>query len=182
MKNTKQAFFEKIEAALGPLAVVVDDGGRLLAIAFLNEDHKPGITQTWPETRAALEQAGYTLREDSERTSAVRSELEEYFAGRRREFHVEVAPHGTEFQQEIWRLLLEIPYGETRTYSELASASGRAPQAARAVGRAVATNPISIVIPCHRVVGADGSLTGFAGGLRFKRGLLDLEIPTLFGP
>ncbi len=176
----KQAYFEKIDTALGPLAVTVDAGGRLLAVAFLNEDHKPGISQTWPKTRAALEQASYKLSEDPARTSAVRSELAEYFAGRRRDFDVEVAPHGSEFQQEIWRLLLAIPYGETRTYSELAAASGRGPQAARAVGRAVATNPISIVIPCHRVVGADGSLTGFAGGLRFKRGLLDLEQPTLF--
>ncbi len=179
MNDGKQAYFEKIETALGELAVAVDDAGRLVAIAFLNEDHKPGIT--WAKTRDALERAGYTLREDPAATSGVRAQLDEYFAGRRREFDVEVAPHGTEFQKEIWRLLLAIPNGETRTYSELASAAGR-PRGARAVGRAVATNPIPIVIPCHRVVGADGSLTGFAGGLRFKRGLLDLEIPTLFGP
>lgn len=170
----RRAFFKQTDTPLGALAVAVDGDGRLLAVAFLNDDRKPGITQTWEKTRAGLEDAGYSLAEDAERTAAVRAELSQYFAGRRRAFEVEVAPRGTDFQRRVWSLLRAIPCGETRTYSELAAAAGR-PRAARAVGRAVATNPIPVVIPCHRVVGADGSLTGFAGGLRFKEGLLSLE-------
>ena len=172
--NAMNAFSAKTDTPLGELAFAVDDGGRLLAVAFLNEDRKPGITQTWTKMRQALSRAGYELGEDRAKTASFRAQLGDYFAGRRRAFDVEVAPRGTAFQQEVWRLLAAIPCGETRTYSEIAAAAGR-PGAARAVGRAVATNPIPIVIPCHRVVGADGSLTGFAGGLRLKEGLLELE-------
>lgn len=101
-------------------------------------------------------------------------ELNEYFAGTRHRFTLPLAPKGTAFQQAVWAQLLQIPYGETRTYGQLAAALGR-PQAYRAVGGACHANPIGILIPCHRVVGANGGLTGYAGGLEVKRYLLELE-------
>ena len=105
---------------------------------------------------------------------AVARQLSEYFAGRRQEFDLPLAPVGTEFQKRIWAELARIPFGETVSYSELARRVGKQ-GAARAVGRANATNPIAIVVPCHRVIGADGSLTGYAYGVDLKRSLLDFE-------
>lgn len=101
-------------------------------------------------------------------------ELREYFAGRRRAFDLPLAPQGTPFERAVWAELVAIPFGETRSYSGLARALGR-PRAARAVGAANGKNPIAVVVPCHRVVGADGSLTGYAGGEAMKRWLLDHE-------
>jgi methylated-DNA-[protein]-cysteine S-methyltransferase len=103
-----------------------------------------------------------------------RTQLEEYFAGSRRQFDLPLEPSGTEFQRRVWKQLLAIGYGETTTYGALARDLGDA-RASRAVGLANGSNPIPIVIPCHRVIGADGSLTGFGGGLPIKRALLDLE-------
>ena len=105
---------------------------------------------------------------------AAEAQLREYFAGARRTFDLPLAPHGTAFQQRVWAALRAIPYGETCTYGELAAAIG-SPNASRAVGMANHRNPISIVIPCHRVIGANGTLTGYAGGLEIKRKLLALE-------
>ena len=110
--------------------------------------------------------------------AAAREQLEEYFAGERREFDLPLAPLGSEFQRRVWDGLLEIPYGETISYGELAREIGR-PAAARAVGMANGQNPISIVIPCHRVIGADGALTGYAGGVERKRLLLEHESATV---
>lgn len=101
-------------------------------------------------------------------------QLGEYFAGDRRSFDLPLDLHGTPFQLDVWRALAEIPYGETRTYAIQAASIGR-PTAVRAVGAANGRNPVSIVLPCHRVVGSDGSLTGFAGGLAAKASLLSLE-------
>lgn len=101
-------------------------------------------------------------------------ELNEYFAGNRREFSVPVHLSGTEFQKKVWRALCDIPYGETRSYKEIAAAVGN-PKASRAVGMANHRNPVMILIPCHRVIGADGGLTGYAGGLDGKTALLELE-------
>lgn len=101
-------------------------------------------------------------------------QLNEYFAGVRREFDLPLAPKGTPFQQAVWQQLLRIPYGEVRTYGQLAAALGK-PKASRAVGGACHCNPICIIVPCHRVVGANGSLTGYAGGLDIKEYLLELE-------
>lgn len=105
---------------------------------------------------------------------AAEAQLREYFAGARRTFDLPLAPHGTAFQQRVWMALRAIPYGETRTYGELAAAIG-SPNASRAVGMANHRNPIPIIIPCHRVIGANGTLTGYAGGLEIKRKLLALE-------
>jgi len=109
-------------------------------------------------------------------------ELTEYFRGERSRFTVPIAPTGGEFQRLVWEQLLRIPYGETRSYADVARALGDAARA-REVGWANARNPIAIIVPCHRVIGSDGSLTGYAGGLERKRRLLDLEAGrgTLFG-
>jgi methylated-DNA-[protein]-cysteine S-methyltransferase len=128
------------------------------------EDHKrgPSIAETW-------------VRDDDAFT-AVGRQLDEYFAGTRRAFDLALAPQGTPFQLKVWEQLRRIPCGETTTYGELARRVDR-PGAARAVGAAVGRNPISIIVPCHRVVGSDGTLTGFAGGLDRKRRLLAIERP-----
>ena len=102
------------------------------------------------------------------------AQLAEYFAGERREFALPIAPRGTGFQERVWQALVAIGYGETRSYGELARAIGR-PAASRAVGTANAKNPLSIIVPCHRVIAASGELTGYAGGLAAKRWLLDHE-------
>jgi methylated-DNA-[protein]-cysteine S-methyltransferase len=106
--------------------------------------------------------------------AAARDQLDEYFAGRRRRFDLRLAPAGTGFRLAVWRQLTRIPYGRTTSYGELAAAIGR-PRAVRAVGAANGANPISIIVPCHRVIGRDGSLTGYGGGLAAKRALLALE-------
>lgn len=106
--------------------------------------------------------------------AAVAKQLGEFFAGSRKTFDLPMAPQGTDFQKQVWAELMRIPYGETISYAELAKRLGRS-GAARAVGRANATNPIAVVVPCHRVIGADGSLTGYAYGVELKRNLLDFE-------
>ncbi len=118
--------------------------------------------------------AGCHLLDHKRAGSSVRKQVAEYFAGERRRFDLRLAAAGTPFQQRVWAELTTIPFGETRSYREIAIALGR-PTAARAVGRANATNPICLIVPCHRVIGADGSLTGFAFGEAIKRRLLDHE-------
>lgn len=113
-------------------------------------------------------------------TEEVFRQLQEYFAGTRREFSVPYELRGTEFQKRVWAALEQIPYGETRSYRDIAQAAG-SPKAVRAVGAANGKNPLWIIVPCHRVVGADGTLTGYAGGLEMKRALLELEQNTVRG-
>ncbi len=105
---------------------------------------------------------------------AIARQLNEFFTGRRKVFELPLAAAGTDFQKRVWTELMRIPYGQTISYAELAKRVG-SDGAARAVGRANATNPIAIVVPCHRVIGADGSLTGYAYGVELKRSLLDFE-------
>jgi len=112
--------------------------------------------------------------ESADETATCQVELDEYFAGGRREFTVRLDLRGTDFQKRCWQALLEIPYGQTRSYADVARAVGR-PTAFRAVGLANGSNPIPIIVPCHRVVGSNGSLTGYGGGLDIKQKLLDLE-------
>jgi len=114
------------------------------------------------------------FRRDDDALAPVVAQLTEYFAGTRTEFDLALAPQGSPFQVEVWRALCEIPYGTTTSYGALASSLGR-PDAARAVGLANGSNPIGIIVPCHRVVGSDGSLTGYGGGLHRKRWLLEFE-------
>jgi len=147
------------ETKVGRLLVAGDEDG-LKHISFLEGKH--GIT---PER---------DWREDSSYLSEPIRQLELYFQGRLRQFTLKLAPRGTAFQLEVLRALQEVPYGETISYGELAKRMGR-PKASRAVGAANARNPLPIVIPCHRVIGSDGSLVGFGGGLDIKQKLLDLE-------
>lgn len=114
------------------------------------------------------------LERDDAALADAAAQLGEYFAGERTEFHLDLAPSGTEFQLRVWRQLRAIPYGTTWSYKQLAEAVG-AVNGFRAVGLANGRNPISIIVPCHRVVGADGSLTGYGGGIERKRFLLELE-------
>ncbi len=139
---------------LGRLTVA-SDGRAVTAIAFGERDF-PG------ERRA------------TELTNRAANQLQEYLAGKRRSFDLPLAPAGTDFQKKVWNALMDIPYGETRSYSEVASAIG-SPKACRAVGGANNRNPLPIVVPCHRVVGSNGALVGYAGGTKVKAFLLDLE-------
>lgn len=144
---------------VGPLTITVD-GDALVGVWFPGADGAPLVT-TGKGSRAPL-------------LDSVRRELDEYFAGTRRRFTVPVAPLGTPFQRRVWSALQTIPYGQTTSYGAIATQIG-SPSAVRAVGAANGANPIPIIIPCHRVIGANGSLTGFGGGLDRKRFLLDLE-------
>src|SRR5437764_2164915 len=119
-------------------------------------------------------QFGVSANGDGAMNPEVARQLEEFFSGKRRSFDFPLAPEGTAFQKRVWKELCRIPFGETISYSELARRVGR-PGAARAVGRANATNPIALIVPCHRVIGANGSLTGYGGGLDLKAKLLDWE-------
>jgi methylated-DNA-[protein]-cysteine S-methyltransferase len=126
---------------------------------------------------------GDALAEEARRPGALATaaeQLQQYFAGERRAFDLDLAPDGTPFQRQVWAALRAIPYGATVSYGELARTLAR-PDRARAVGAAVGRTPIPIVIPCHRVIGADGSLTGYGGGLQRKAALLDLEERTVRG-
>jgi len=156
---------------LAALCATVDDDGVLVELDFLPADSDtPAIAEV--ERRAAAR--GDRLTWDRERCAGVAAQLAEYFAGKRKDFALPIAPRGSEFQRRVWEELSRIPYGVTISYAELAARIGR-PGASRAVGRANGTNPIPVVIPCHRVIGADGSLTGYGGGMPLKRALLALE-------
>ncbi len=145
-----------VETPLGVAKLIGDETG-LSYISLLDESQK--LTDVIPEV---LEDAVY--------------QLNEYFAGKRTEFSLQLNPEGTPFQQKVWQALQEIPYGQTVTYGELSKSLGD-PKAIRAVASANGKNPLWIVIPCHRVIGSDGSLTGYAGGLERKKWLLEHESP-----
>lgn len=136
---------------------IVQEGDAICRISF---GSAAGEEKTRQEATALLMEA--------------RSQLEEYFAGKRREFALPLALKGTEFQLRVWDCLQQIPYGETRSYGEIARMAGN-PKACRAVGMANNRNPVSIVVPCHRVIGANGSMVGYGGGLSLKKKLLLLE-------
>lgn len=123
---------------------------------------------------ARWEQDGIKLQDGGEYNHTVASEMDAYFSGRLYQFGVPLDLRGTSFQRQVWELLRDIPYGETRSYGQVAHALGR-PNAARPVGQAIGSNPVSIVVPCHRVIGSNGGLTGYGGGLPRKQALLDLE-------
>lgn len=131
------------------------------------------LTHVWFDAEPPAVASGAAHRDPGPFLAAA-DQLEAYFAGERHEFDLVLAPTGTPFQVSVWQGLLEIPYGETRSYGQLATRLG-SPGASRAVGLANGRNPVSIIVPCHRVIGADGTLTGYAGGMDRKRLLLDLE-------
>jgi methylated-DNA-[protein]-cysteine S-methyltransferase len=156
-----------IDSPVGPLTLVAADG--VLTGLYLDAP-RSGSARHEPAT----EVLGAPGDPAAEPFSAAAAQLAEYFAGRLTEFTLPLAPAGTQFQRRVWAALQEIPYGETWSYGQLASKLGN-PAGARAVGLANGRNPIAVVIPCHRVIGSDGSLTGYGGGLDRKRYLLDLE-------
>jgi len=149
----------QIDSPLGPLLLVADDAG-LRQILFVNGRHPAKPESSWKQDRAPLRETIY--------------QLQAYFAGELETFDLQLAPQGTPFQLAVWHRLCDIPYGETISYGELATRIGN-PKASRAVGLANGSNPIPIVIPCHRVIGSNGKLTGYGGGLPIKEKLLALE-------
>jgi methylated-DNA-[protein]-cysteine S-methyltransferase len=149
------------DSPVGPLTLV-RDGAALIGLYFDGHRRTPRLPDLGP-------------RVDDDFDSVTR-QLSEYFAGARREFDLELAPRGSAFERAVWRLLTKVPYGETRTYGQLAADLGDL-GAAQAVGNANGWNPISIIVPCHRVIGTSGGLTGYAGGTERKRFLLSLEEP-----
>jgi methylated-DNA-[protein]-cysteine S-methyltransferase len=145
-----------VVSPIGALTVARNEGGSVTAVRFNGEAPEPD----WRRDDAPFER--------------VRQQLEAYFAGDLQQFDLTLDPAGTPFQRRVWEALRRIPYGQTRTYAEIAREIG-SPTAFRAVGAANGANPIPVIIPCHRVIGSDGSLTGFGGGIETKKRLLALE-------
>ncbi len=151
--------YTRMESPVGPLLLVADDGG-LRRVEFVNGRSPVQADPRW--------------RDDAQRLRETIRQLRAYFAGELEAFDLPLVPAGTPFQLAVWNRLCEIPYGETISYGELARRIGN-PNASRAVGLANGSNPIPIVIPCHRVIGSNGKLTGYGGGLPIKEKLLALE-------
>lgn len=166
--------FDWISSPVGPL-VIAATGAGIVLLEFGDPAH---LTRQIERLRAVHDAPAAPGR--NAHLDRLERELEEYFAGRRREFATPLVQRGTPFQERVWRALLEVPYGETRSYLDVARAI-RAPGAMRAVGTANGSNRIAIAIPCHRIVNADGRLGGYGGGLHRKRFLLELERTTLAG-
>lgn len=159
MTPSAMTYWHEIDSPVGRL-LLAGDGLHLGRVHFQSGPHRMRPQKDW--TRS------------SEPFEAAITQLREYFAGRRRGFDLPLAPAGTDFQRRVWRALTTIAYGETISYGELARRIGN-PRASRAVGLANGANPLPIIVPCHRVIGASGALTGFGGGLPIKRTLLALE-------
>jgi methylated-DNA-[protein]-cysteine S-methyltransferase len=155
-------FYDTFSTPAGDFSIAVDANGSVIATAFGGE------------TKLRERFDPDNLVRDPARLDAARREVTEYFAGTRNHFTLTATPSGTDFQKTVWSALQRIPFGESRSYGQLAAELGR-PGAARAVGRANATNPIALIIPCHRVIGSNGALTGFAFGEDIKRQLLAHE-------
>ena len=153
--------YARIVTPLGTLFATAV-GGALTGLYYEGGRHAPEISRAWVEDRAAAPLAECARQ------------VAEYLEGKRRAFDLPLAPEGSEFQRRVWIEIARIPYGETVSYAQLARRSG-APGAARAAGAATGRNPLSIIVPCHRVVGTDGSLTGYAGGIERKTRLLEIE-------
>lgn len=147
----EEASWAKLDSPVGNVAVAVDENGAVVRVVF-----------------------GEAGGKRHERAGEAAKQLDEYFRGERRAFDLDLRPFGTDFEKRVWAEVVKIPFGETASYSEIADSVGGA-AVARAVGSANAANPIAILIPCHRVVGAGGELTGYAGGLWRKKWLLDME-------
>ena len=154
-------YYDYYQSPRGRMLLVADDQA-LKGVYFTGQKYRPRIEPEWrrDERHAALCQAKH--------------ELAEYFDGMRTRFTVKVAPHGTPFQRAVWKAIAGVGFGKTIPYAELARRAGR-PGSARAAGAATGRNPIGIIVPCHRIVGSNGALTGYAGGLTKKRALLALE-------
>jgi methylated-DNA-[protein]-cysteine S-methyltransferase len=154
-------YYDYYDSPFGQMLLTANDEA-LTGLHYVGEKYYPEIAAGWQRQASAK----LIVR--------ARKQLDEYFAGKRKDFDLTVDPAGTEFQRVVWRALQKIPYGTTTNYGTLAQRIGK-PSASRAVGAANGRNPISIVIPCHRVIGANGDLTGYAGGMERKDALLRLE-------
>lgn len=152
-------WFDEFNTPIGVLRVACDDNG-LRFVLFENNKYDAPNRADWKRDKVA--------------TKAAREQLLQYFAGDRKEFDLALNPVGTEFQQQTWHMLAKIPFGETWSYGQLANKIN-SPKAVRAVGAANGRNPIPIILPCHRVIGSNGTLTGFGGGLPVKQWLLEHE-------
>jgi methylated-DNA-[protein]-cysteine S-methyltransferase len=152
-------WFDQFKTPIGQLRIAADDEG-LRYVMFEKSKYAATDEATWQRDAKAL--------------ANVREQLLAYFAGDLKSFDVILSPHGTEFQKQVWKTLTNIPYGKTWSYSDIAK-KVNSPKAVRAVGAANGRNPIPIILPCHRVIGSNGSLTGFAGGLAMKQWLLEHE-------
>ena len=154
-------YYDYFQSPHGRMLLVADDNA-LTSVSFAGQKYAPRIAKDWRRGRshAPLLKA--------------KRELAEYFAGRRKRFSVRLAPRGTPFQRKVWKAIAGVGFGKTIAYAELARRAGR-PGSARAAGAATGRNPIGVIVPCHRIVGSNGSLTGYAGGLAKKRALLELE-------
>jgi methylated-DNA-[protein]-cysteine S-methyltransferase len=155
----KTVWYDYLSTPIGKLLLAVDD---------------KGLREVWFETGKHKKQLDPSWKRDSKKVAFAATQLNEYFAGERQHFDLPLHLIGTPFQVSVWNALAKIPYGTTISYGEMARRIGQ-PQAVRAVGAANGRNPIPIILPCHRVIGADGSLTGFGGGLPTKRFLLAME-------
>ncbi len=165
-------FAHRFETPIGPIVTAVDEGGAVHRLDLLREtdavDPAAWEARVTPRLGALVWDGGESA------AAKVVEQVAAYFAGERRSFELELTPTGTEFQTTVWTELTRIPFGATISYAELARRVGN-PKAVRAVGRANGSNPISIIVPCHRVIGSDGSLTGYASGVEHKRALLEHE-------
>jgi methylated-DNA-[protein]-cysteine S-methyltransferase len=161
------AYIDEIGSPMGLVAFATNEEGALLSLRFRDG--------RYPKTlEKRLKREGFALSRDEDRTAVAREQLVEYFAGERCSFDLPMVRRGSDFQEAVWEELSRIPFGETRTYGQVAEAIGR-PGEAVEVGSSCAANPVLLVVPCHRVVGADGSLKGYAGGLPLKERLLAFE-------
>ena len=162
--TTAPLLADSFTTPLGPMVALLNEAGALVRLDFCDSpvDLTSGRWRDQP------------VRRDAKAIRTVAEQVSDYFAGQRQEFELSLAPEGNSFQHKVWHLLQQIPYGETRSYGELARQLDMT-NGSRAVGRANGLNPIAIIVPCHRVIGADGKLTGYAGGLHRKAALLERE-------
>ncbi|MDP6178978.1 MAG: methylated-DNA--[protein]-cysteine S-methyltransferase, partial [Desulfatiglandales bacterium] len=157
-------FLSDYQSPLGPYIL---GRSQLGVVSLKNEERAQFFIDRW-------ERANISVKYDVAHNLELKEQLDAYFSGQLRQFTVPLDLRGTPFQRQVWDILRMIPWGETRSYGRIAAVLGH-PRAARAVGRAIGTNPISIVVPCHRVIGSNGALTGYGGGLGRKEALLELE-------
>jgi len=153
--------YDYFQGPQGRMLLVADEEA-LSAVCFVGQKYAPRVEKGWQRN------ASHALLRQAKR------ELAEYFSGKRKRFSVKLAPRGTPFQRSVWKAIAGVGFGKTIAYAELARRAGR-PGSARAAGAATGRNPIGVIVPCHRIVGSNGSLTGYAGGLAKKRALLALE-------
>lgn len=173
------AYVDTVDSPVGVIGFATGGDGSLLAVKFLDGESPRALADELEDEGFLIHPAAGDSGPDAGAgmtapTVRARTEITEYFGGARRSFDVPLVLHGSEFQQDVWAELLRIPFGETRSYADIARGVGK-PGAYRAVGRANATNRIPLVIPCHRVIGSDGTLTGYGGGLGVKQRLLSFE-------